>query len=94
MYVCSFKSLGCLPNGQRVRPCLQKVLDQFGKEFTWDLKAKQMGKKALESAQVSHHTLTKTAAWLAQQILKTAAAAAELPFHYLTVHSGRCCLNT
>lgn len=30
----------------------QAVLDQFGKQFTWDLKAKQMGKKALESAQV------------------------------------------
>lgn len=33
-------------------PALQKILDQFGKQFTWDLKAKQMGKKALESAQV------------------------------------------
>jgi hypothetical protein len=32
---------------------LQKVLDQFGKQFTWDLKAKQMGLKALASAQVS-----------------------------------------
>jgi phosphoserine phosphatase len=31
---------------------LQKVLDQFNKQFTWDLKAKQMGLKALESAQV------------------------------------------
>lgn len=30
----------------------QAVLDQFDKQFTWDLKAKQMGKKALESAQV------------------------------------------
>jgi hypothetical protein len=33
-------------------PDLQKILDQFGKQFTWDLKAKQMGKKALESALV------------------------------------------
>ena len=33
--------------------CVQKVLDQFGKQFTWDLKAKQMGMKALASAQVS-----------------------------------------
>lgn len=33
--------------------CLaQAVLHQFGVQFTWDLKAKQMGKKALESAQV------------------------------------------
>lgn len=42
-------------NDQSVHPCLQKVLDQFGKQFTWDLKAKQMGKKSLVSAQVSQH---------------------------------------
>ncbi|CAG9461296.1 unnamed protein product [Pedinophyceae sp. YPF-701] len=30
----------------------QKILDRFGMKFTWELKAKMMGKRALEAAQV------------------------------------------
>jgi beta-phosphoglucomutase-like phosphatase (HAD superfamily) len=29
----------------------QKILQRFGKEFTWELKAKMMGQKALEAAE-------------------------------------------
>lgn len=29
----------------------QKILQRFGKEFTWELKAKMMGKKALQAAE-------------------------------------------
>lgn len=29
----------------------QKILERFGKEFTWELKAKMMGQKALPAAQ-------------------------------------------
>jgi (DL)-glycerol-3-phosphatase len=29
----------------------QKILQRFGKEFTWELKAKMMGQKALPAAQ-------------------------------------------
>jgi hypothetical protein len=31
----------------------QQVAERYGKQFTWDLKAKMMGKKALDAAQVS-----------------------------------------
>lgn len=30
----------------------QQVAERYGKQFTWDLKAKMMGKKALDAAQV------------------------------------------
>lgn len=35
----------------------QKILQRFGKEFTWELKAKMMGKKALEAARTLVDTL-------------------------------------
>merc|ERR1712087_213084 len=30
----------------------QEILDRFGKTFTWELKAKMMGQKALDAAQI------------------------------------------
>lgn len=33
----------------------EQILQRYDKAFTWDLKAKMMGKKALEAAEASHH---------------------------------------
>jgi (DL)-glycerol-3-phosphatase len=35
----------------------QKILERFGKQFTWDLKAKMMGQKALPAARTLVHEL-------------------------------------
>ncbi|KAL5476180.1 hypothetical protein EMCRGX_G026094 [Ephydatia muelleri] len=32
--------------------CTQSILDRYGKQFTWDIKQKMMGRKALEAASI------------------------------------------
>lgn len=65
----------------------QKVLDQFGKQFTWDLKAKQMGKKALESAQVGTY-LQQNVSDCTAAALYDAAAALPLPLTTLGLQTN------
>lgn len=37
---------------QLTKPQPPQILAKYGKEFTWELKSKMMGKKALDAAQV------------------------------------------
>ena len=32
--------------------CTQRILDRYGKQFTWDIKQRMMGRKALEAASI------------------------------------------
>lgn len=42
-----------LPDTEKFYTIVQKkILERYGKEFTWDLKAKMMGKKALEAGKI------------------------------------------
>lgn len=50
---CIFDMDGLLLDTETIYTVAQKeVLSKFGKEFTWELKAKMMGKKALDAARV------------------------------------------
>ncbi|BFZ06080.1 hypothetical protein BsWGS_09119 [Bradybaena similaris] len=49
---------GLLLDTERIyTECFQEICAEYGKEFTWDIKVKQMGKKEQESAQVLIDTL-------------------------------------
>lgn len=85
----------------------QQIAARYGKEFTWAIKSKQMGKKALESCQIFVDELGLHGQLTAEQLLQDREAAldalfptcqlmpgAERLLRHLSAHGIPCALAT